>query len=171
MVLVPEIVRAMKDTPVLAAGGIGTGEQIAAALALGAQGVWTGSLWLTTTESDVDPVVKKKLLAAGSEDAIRSRAMTGKPSRQLANAWLRAWQEPGAPAPLPAPFQGMLNDGALVGAYEKRMEDLMGTPVGQGVGLMRHEESVRDVFQRLLEEYGSAAERSQALYERSMERG
>jgi NAD(P)H-dependent flavin oxidoreductase YrpB (nitropropane dioxygenase family) len=170
LALVPQIVRAAGDLPVLAAGGIATGEQIAACLALGAQGVWTGSLWLTTVESDVDPVVKKKLLAAGSEDTIRSTAMTGKPSRQLANAWVRAWHEPGAPAPLPSPWQGMLNEGALVGAYERRMEHLMGTPVGQGVGLVRHEESVRDVFRRLLEEYGTAAERSQALYARALER-
>lgn len=171
LALVPQIVRAAGDLPVLAAGGIATGEQIAACLALGAQGVWTGSIWLTTVESDLDPVVKKKLLAAGSEDTIRSAAMTGKPSRQLANAWVRAWHEPGAPAPLPSPWQGMLSQGALVGAYEKRMEDLMGTPVGQGVGLMRDIESVRDVFRRLLEEYAMAAERSQSLFERSLEQG
>ena len=169
MTLVPQIVRAADGLPVLAAGGIATGEQIAACLALGAQGVWTGSLWLTTVESDVDPVVKRKLLAAGSENAVRTTSMTGKPSRVLDNAWVRAWQEPGAPAPLPAPWQGMLNEGALVGAYERRMEDLMGTPVGQGIGLMRYEESVRDVFRRLLEEYGNAAERSQVLFERSLE--
>jgi NAD(P)H-dependent flavin oxidoreductase YrpB (nitropropane dioxygenase family) len=170
LTLVPQIVRAAGDLPVLAAGGIATGEQIAACLALGAQGVWTGSLWLTTTESDLDPIVKRKLVAARSEDTIRSTAMTGKPSRQLANAWVRAWHEPGAPAPLPSPWQGMLNEGALVGAYERRMEDLMGTPAGQGIGLMRHEESVRDVFHRLLEEYGTAAERAQALFERSLAR-
>jgi len=169
LTLVPQIVRAADGLPVLAAGGIATGEQIAACLALGAQGVWTGSLWLTTVESDVDPVVKRKLLAAGSENAVRTTSMTGKPSRVLDNAWVRAWQEPGAPAPLPAPWQGMLNEGALVGAYERRMEDLMGTPVGQGIGLMRYEESVRDVFRRLLEEYGNAAERSQVLFERSLE--
>ena len=171
LALVPQIMRAAGNLPVLAAGGIATGEQIAACIALGAQGVWTGSLWLTTVESDLDPVVKRKLLAAGSEDAIRSTAMTGKPSRVLANAWVRAWQEPGAPAPLPAPWQGMLNEGALSGAYERRLEDLMGTPVGQGVGLMRDTESVRDVFRRLLEEYGTAAERAQALYERSLQKG
>ena len=171
LALVPQVVRAAQGLPVLAAGGIATGEQIAACLALGAQGVWTGSLWLTTVESDVDPVVKRKLLEAGSLDTIRSTAMTGKPSRHLANAWIRAWHEPGAPAPLAAPWQGMLNEGALVGAYEKRMESLMGTPAGQGVGLMHDAMTVRDVFHRLLEEYGTAAERSQELYARALERG
>lgn len=170
LTLVPQIVRAAGGLPVLAAGGIATGEQIAASLALGAQGVWTGSLWLTTVESDLDPVVKRRLLAAGSQDAIRSMAMTGKPSRQLATAWIRAWQEPGAPAPLPAPWQGMLNEGALIGAYERRMEELMGTPAGQGIGLMRDTESVRDVFRRLLEEYGVATERAHELFTRSLER-
>jgi NAD(P)H-dependent flavin oxidoreductase YrpB (nitropropane dioxygenase family) len=170
LAIVPQIVRAAGGLPVLAAGGIATGEQIAACLALGAQGVWTGSLWLTTVESDLDPVVKRKLLAAGSEDTIRSTIMTGKPSRHLANAWIRAWQEPGAPAPLPAPLHGMLNEGALVGAYERRMEDLMGTPVGQGIGLMRYEEPVRDVFRRLLEEYATAAENAHTMFERSLEK-
>ncbi len=170
LTLVPQVVRAAGGLPVLAAGGIATGEQIAACLALGAQGVWTGSVWLTTTESDLDPVVKQKLLAAGSLDTIRSPAMTGKPSRQLVNAWVRAWHEPGAPAPLPAPWQGLLNEGALIGAYEKRMENLMGTPVGQGIGLMHHTESVRDVIRRLLEEYAAAAECSNAIFERSLAR-
>ncbi len=168
MALVPQVVAAAGPIPVLAAGGIATGSQIAASLALGAQGVWTGSIWLTTTESDLDPLIKQKLLAARSLDTIRSRAMTGKPSRQLLNAWIEAWHQPGAPDPLPAPWQGMLNEGALVGAYEQGMTSVMGTPVGQGVGMMNTEDSVRDVFYRLLEGYGVAAERCQAVYSASI---
>lgn len=169
LALVPQVVAAAGSIPVLAAGGIATGSQIAACLALGAQGVWTGSLWLTTTESDLHPLVKRKLLESGSHDTIRSSAMTGKPSRQLLNAWIRAWHEPDAPAPLPAPWQGMLNEGSLIGAYERGMEDLMGTPVGQGVGLIRDTEDVRGAFRRLLEEYGTAVERSYGIYSRSLE--
>jgi hypothetical protein len=119
--------------------------------------------------SDLHPLVKRKLLESGSHDTIRSSAMTGKPSRQLLNAWIRAWHEPDAPAPLPAPWQGMLNEGSLIGAYERGMEDLMGTPVGQGVGLIRDTEDVRGAFSRLLEEYGTAVERSYGIYSRSLE--
>src|SRR5690606_16054122 len=106
-VLVPQVVDAV-DLPVLAAGGVGDGRQVAAALALGAQGVWTGSIWLTTAESDLDPLVKEKLLAAQSTDATISLCSTGKPVRQLRTPWVAAWEEEGAPKPLPAPLQGML---------------------------------------------------------------
>src|SRR5207237_837526 len=92
MVLVPEVVDAIgPDVPVLAAGGIATGRQMAAALALGAQGVWTGSMWLTVAEADTDPTSLQNLLAASSRDTVRSRAMTGKPARQLRTRWTDAW--------------------------------------------------------------------------------
>src|SRR5207302_3816888 len=84
MVLVPEVVDAVAPAPVLAAGGIGSGRQLAAAMALGADGGWTGSIWLTAAENQMCPaVVKDKLVAATSRDTVRSRAMTGKPARQL----------------------------------------------------------------------------------------
>ena len=94
MVLVPEVVDAVGDIPVLAAGGIGSGRQITASLALGAQGVWIGSLWLTTEEAETHPVVKEKFLKATSSDTIRSRSLTGKPARQLRSAWTDAWDDP-----------------------------------------------------------------------------
>ena len=98
MVLVPEVVDAVgPDVPVLAAGGIATGRQMAAALALGAQGVWTGSIWLTVTEADTNPEALENMLAATSRDTVRSRAMTGKPARQLRTAWTEAWEGPDSP--------------------------------------------------------------------------
>src|SRR5213079_3521519 len=108
MVLVPEVVDAVSPTPVLAAGGIGNGRQIAASLALGAQGVWCGSVWLTTEEAETHPIVKEKFLAASSSDTVRSRASTGKPARQLRTAWTEAWDSPDNPDPLPMPLHGML---------------------------------------------------------------
>ena len=90
MVLVPDVVDAISPTPVLAAGGIGSGRQMAAAMALGADGVWTGSMWLTVAESDMQPPIMEKLLAASSTDTVRSRSMTGKPARQLRTAWTEA---------------------------------------------------------------------------------
>ena len=100
--------RRRADTPVLAAGGIATGRQIAAAMALGAQGVWCGSVWLTTEEAETHPVVKEKFLAATSSDTVRSRASTGKPARQLRTAWTDEWADPANPDPLPMPLHGML---------------------------------------------------------------
>ncbi|NNL65730.1 MAG: nitronate monooxygenase, partial [Myxococcales bacterium] len=91
MVLVPEVVDAVAPVPVLAAGGIGNGRQLTASLALGAQGIWCGSVWLTTEEAETHPVVKEKFLRAGSSDTVRSRSLTGKPARQLRSAWTDAW--------------------------------------------------------------------------------
>ena len=109
MVLVPDIVDAAKGRAhVVAAGGIGTGRQMAAALALGADGVWTGSIWLTVAESETAPVVIENLLAATARDAVRSRAMTGKPARQLRTAWTEAWESEESPGTLPMPLQGIL---------------------------------------------------------------
>lgn len=108
MVLTPEVVELAGDVPVLAAGGIATGRQMAAALALGAAGVWCGSVWLSSHE-DISPVsVKRKFLAATSSDTVRSKVRTGKPSRQLRSAWHDEWEKEGSPAPLPLPLQPML---------------------------------------------------------------
>ena len=150
MVLVPEIVSAVAPLPVLAAGGIGSGAQAAAGLALGAQGVWLGSVWLTVTESGLDsPVLRAKLLAAGSGDTVRSRALTGKPARQLRTDWTDAWEQPSSPGPLPMPLQGLLVADAVsrIQAYET--PELIGTPVGQIVGQMAQVRPVADVMDEL----------------------
>src|SRR3546814_5178661 len=100
MVLVPEVVDAVAPTPVLAAGGIGNGRQVAAAMALGAQGVWCGSVWLTTEEAETQPVIKEKYLAARSKDTVRSRSITGKPARMLKTRWTEEWERAEGPGPL-----------------------------------------------------------------------
>ena len=109
MVLIPEIVDAVAPVPVLGAGGIGRGRQMAAAMALGAQGVWCGSVWLTTEEAETHPVVKQKFLAATSADTIRSRSRTGKHARQLKSAWTDEWENPATPDPLGMPMQPVLD--------------------------------------------------------------
>jgi len=113
MVLIPEIVDAVGSTPVLGAGGIGRGRQMAAAMALGAAGVWCGSVWLTTEEAETQPVVKDKFLAATSSDTIRSRSRTGKHARQLKSAWTEEWENPGTPMPLGMPMQPVLTAEAI----------------------------------------------------------
>lgn len=174
MVLVPEIVRTVRqarDVPVLAAGGIVTGEQMAAAMAMGAAGVWTGSVWLTTIESNVSQPVRERLLAAGSDDTVRSRAMTGKKARQLRSAWNEAWEGPDSPGCLPMPFQHLLTDRAFQ-QIEKSVERgndkaraLVTEGVGQGIGLISSSKSARSVVQEFREEFAEAIERMMQLVE------
>ncbi len=108
MVLTPEIVDIAAGRPVLAAGGIASGRQMAAALALGASGVWCGSVWLSSQEDVANQAIKDKFLQATSSDTVRSPTRTGKPARQLRSAWHEEWERPGSPAPLPMPLQPML---------------------------------------------------------------
>jgi NAD(P)H-dependent flavin oxidoreductase YrpB (nitropropane dioxygenase family) len=162
LVLVPQVVDAVSPKPVLAAGGIGDGRQIAAVLALGAVGVWTGSIWLTTTESDTHPILKRKLVDATSSDTIRSKCRTGKTVRQLRTAWVDAWESPSAPAPLPAPLQQMLVRDATISAVEHGVADALGTPVGQIVGMMAAQRSVRIVMDELITGFVDAVGRVSA---------
>jgi NAD(P)H-dependent flavin oxidoreductase YrpB (nitropropane dioxygenase family) len=168
MVLTPEVVDAVAPLPVLAAGGIGSGQQVAAALTLGAQGAWLGSLWLTTTEADMHSrAVTQKLLAAGSGDTVRSRALTGKPARQLRTEWTDAWDDPSGPGTLPMPLQGLLVADALSRIQKYEVEPLLGTPVGQIVGRMNSERSVQAVFDDLTRGFERAVDRINRIAGRS----
>ncbi|MEU3826671.1 nitronate monooxygenase [Streptomyces sp. SID486] len=168
MVLTPEVVAAVDPLPVLAAGGIGSGPQVAAALSLGAQGVWLGSIWLTTTEADLhSPALTRKLLAAGSGDTVRSRALTGKPARQLRTEWTDAWDDPAGPGTLPMPLQGLLVAEAVSRIQKYEVEPLLGTPVGQIVGRMTGERSVQAVFDDLTRGFEEAVDRINRIAGRS----
>ncbi len=168
MVLTPEVVDAVDPLPVLAAGGIGSGEQIAAALALGAQGAWLGSLWLTTTEADLHSrALTAKLLAAGSGDTVRSRALTGKPARQLRTEWTDAWDGPDGPGTLPMPLQGLLVAEAVSRIQKHEVVPLLGTPVGQIVGRMTSERAVQTVFDDLTRGFERAVDRINRIAGRS----
>jgi len=162
MVLVPEVVDAVAPAPVLAAGGIGSGRQIAAALALGAQGVWLGSLWLTTAESSASPAVLEAYLDATSSDTVRSRCYTGKPARMLRNAWTDAWADPEGPGPLGMPLQNILTSEANARIARSGRKDLAFAPVGQIVGRMNEVRPVRDVMYQLVEEYIETVEALEA---------
>ena len=172
LVLIPEVLDAIaeipggKDVPVLAAGGIVTGRQMAACVAMGAAGAWTGSVWLTTEEAETAPFTKQKMLRASSRDTVRSAGRTGKPSRQLRSDWTDAWApNPKGRQPLPLPLQAMIAEPAL-----RRIDKLAegGHPgaqalstywVGQGVGLMNKIKPAREVVLEFIEDYLSAAER------------
>lgn len=168
IVLVPEVAAAVgPDVPLLAAGGIVTGRQMAACMAMGAHGAWTGSVWLTTAEAETAPSVKEKMLSASSKDTIRSKARTGKHSRQLRSAWTDAWESEEAPSPLPMPLQSIVTEPAmrkitkLADGGHEGAKELASYFVGQGVGLMNHAQSARSVVYEFMEDYLAAAERLQ----------
>jgi len=172
LVLVPEVLEALRpygDIPVLAAGGIVTGKQMAACMAMGAAGAWTGSVWLTTIEAETNPVVKEKMLAASSRQTVRSRSRTGKYTRQLRSAWTDAWQSPDAPDPLPMPLQSLVSEPALAKidklaqAGDPGAKQLATYWVGQGVGLMNASTSVRSVVYEFMQDFAAAAERLAAF--------
>jgi NAD(P)H-dependent flavin oxidoreductase YrpB (nitropropane dioxygenase family) len=159
MVLIPEIVDAVAPVPVLGAGGIGRGRQMAAAMALGAQGVWCGSVWLTTEEAETHPTVKRKFLEATSSDTVRSRSRTGKPARQLRTAWTDEWDNPDTPSPLGMPLQPILVGEALAridrAAHRtgSGAEQLTNYFVGQIVGTMNTTKTAAQVVFDMIDEY------------------
>ena len=163
LVLVPEVLKAIKpirDVPVLAAGGIMTGAQMAACMAMGAAGVWTGSVWLATMESETTEIFREKMIEASSRDAVRSKSRTGKPARQLRSAWTEAWErDPASPGPLPMPLQSLISEHALrtvdraAAAGNAKARDMVTYFVGQGVGLIDSVRSATQVVQDFKEEF------------------
>lgn len=159
LVLIPEIADAVAPIPVLGAGGIGRGRQMAAAMALGAAGVWCGSVWLTTEEAETHPTVKAKMLQATSADTLRSRSLTGKPARQLRSAWTDEWDRHDTPAPL-----GMPQQSVLIADAQRRIAHSAHDPhsgaaklanyfVGQVVGSMNRSMPARQVVYEMIDEF------------------
>jgi len=160
MVLVPQVVEACgTSVAVLAAGGIARGSQIAASLALGAQGVWCGTVWLGTRESELDPFEKEVLFETRTEDAVRRKARTGKTVRMIKSKLSEAWEQPGAPTYLPTPLQGILYNEAHARVVRAKRKDLYSFPAGQVVGMINEEATVREVMYRMQLEYLEAVER------------
>ncbi|MEE2781966.1 MAG: nitronate monooxygenase family protein [Pseudomonadota bacterium] len=173
MVLVPEVCQYIEGSgvPVLAAGGIIKGRQMAASMAMGASGVWTGSMWLTTAEAETSPVIKEKYVQASSRQTVRSQARTGKYSRQLRSPWTDAWESEEAPRPLPMPLQSLVSEAPLAkvtklaeGGHEGARQ-LATSFVGQGVGLIEAIQDTRTVVREFMEDYLAAVERMSATLE------
>ena len=170
LVLIPEVCSVLKDSgvPVLAAGGIVTGGQMAACMAMGAAGVWTGSVWLTCAESDTPPVLKEKMLQASSRETVRSRSRTGKHSRQLRSPWTDAWESNAAPKPLAVPLQSQVTENPLAKVTKlaeighEGARQLSTSWVGQGVGLMSSTQSAKAIVYEFMQDYLVASERLRA---------
>ncbi|HEY8352662.1 MAG TPA: nitronate monooxygenase [Sphingomonadales bacterium] len=165
LVLVPEVIKAIapiRPVPVLAAGGIMTGAQMAGCMAMGAAGAWTGSVWLATTEAETSEVFRDKMVTASSRDTVRSPTRTGKPSRQLRSAWHAAWDGPDSPGALPMPLMSMISiptfqliEKAAQNGNPKAAE-LVSYWVGQGVGLVDNVRSAAAVVQDFKNEFADA---------------
>lgn len=166
LVLVPEVVRALARagyaTPVLAAGGIMTGGQMAAMMAAGAQGAWTGSIWLATPEAETSEIFRAKMVEARSRDTVRSKSRTGKPARQLRSTWHAAWDGEGSPGALPMPLMGMVSEPAFArieraaASGNQQARELVSYFVGQGVGLVEDVRPAKTVVQAFREEFADA---------------
>jgi len=166
LVLVSEVIRALqpiRPVPVLAAGGIVTGRQMAAMMALGAAGAWTGTVWLMTSESECSPLIQEKFAAATSRDTVRSKSRTGKYTRQLRSAWTDAWSGPESPGPLPMPLQLFLSEPAFRRAEQeasrgnRKAEALVSYYIGQGVGLLDQVKTSKAVVREFMEDFAAAA--------------
>ena len=165
IVLWPQVVKAVSPRPVLAAGGIGSGEQIAAALALGCQGAWSGSQWLMVEEAENTPVQQQAYIQAGSRDTVRSRSFTGKPCRVLRNDWTEAWEDAATPDPLGMPLQYMVSGMAVSATHRwpDQTVDVAFNPVGQVVGQFERVEKTAGVIERWVNEYLEATAHLDAL--------
>ena len=167
MVLWPQMVDAIAPLPVLAAGGIGNGRQILAAMGMGASGVWMGSMWLNSLEASAEPAQRESYMSASSEDTVRSRSWTGKTARMLKNDWTEAWDRNDTPDPLPMPLQGYLTFDAVRRTHRYagsgECQKVAFNPVGQVVGQMNEVESCRDIVFRLLTEYSDGLDHLDAI--------
>ena len=173
MVLVPEVRRALKDygnVPILAAGGICTGEQMAGVMAMGADGVWCASVFLPTTEAETSDNVKEKMIAASSSHTVRSKSRTGKHSRQLSSPWVEAWEGKDAPEPLPMPLQTMVSEPALKKGADQAAIGHEGAKqletywVGQGIGLVNETITAGQTVQKFKEEFIDSYERVNGFF-------
>ncbi len=165
IILWPEVVKLAGDIPVIAAGGVGSGQQMAAALALGCEGVWCGSIWLTVAEAATSDPSKKSMFDASSDDTVRSKSFTGKHVRMLRNNWTDAWDSSDNPDPLGAPMQGMLTSQATarMREYPSKSQDIFFSPVGQIVGTMNETIAARDLVMELVTGYLDSTERLSSL--------
>jgi NAD(P)H-dependent flavin oxidoreductase YrpB (nitropropane dioxygenase family) len=175
MVLVPEVLQAIKpirNVPVLAAGGIMNGRQMAACMAMGAAGAWTGSVWLATVEAETSEIFREKMIEASSRDAVRVRSRTGKPARQLRSTWTEAWERsPNSPRALPMPLMSLISRDAFrsiersAAAGNPKAREMVSYFVGQGVGLIEEVRSAGQVVQSFKEEFLEAVEHLTGLLE------
>ncbi len=170
MVLVPEIVDAIGDSAgVLAAGGIGSGRKVAAALALGASGVWMGSYWLTTSEyklgsaADGPSSIQRALLGATSADTVRSRIYSGKPARLLKTKGPTPGPSPTHPTRCRCRCRTSSSAKRISASRRETIPRWWRCPVGQIVGRMNEIRPVAEIMAELVAGYDATVSRLDGL--------
>ena len=169
MALVPAVVDAVAPTPVIAAGGITDGRGFAAALALGAQGVWLGTRFLLAEEAPLHDEYRQRLLAARGEDAVWAadlfdRGWENAPHRALRNSTRERWEAAGSPPPGERPGEGETvatrADGAGIARYSSAMPvagiegdvEALSMWSGQGIGLVDRVQPAAEIVRELVAE-------------------
>lgn len=152
--IVPQVVDAARGTgiPVIAAGGVTTGRHLAAALVLGADGVWTGSAWLASPESNVNMPLKQRLIEAETDDTIYSNCISGYTMRTTRCPWHDEWQSEAAPKVLKAPLQMLLSSNYIQGSLDYERKDLMTEAAGQGIHYVTEMKPARRILSDMVEE-------------------
>jgi NAD(P)H-dependent flavin oxidoreductase YrpB (nitropropane dioxygenase family) len=152
--LIPQIVDAVRPKPVVAAGGISDGRGVAAALALGAVGVWCGTAFLVSNECGIHPVYKRQILKGSSEDFVRTAFTSGHYARHYRSEVIKAWMDSGLDA-MPTPYQGNAMDEVRRAAEAADRVDLLHVPGGQVAGMLTEEKSARparEIVERMVTE-------------------
>lgn len=150
MPLVPQVVDAVSPLPVVAGGGIGDGRQLAAALALGAVGVWVGTAFLVSEESQIGDRAKDLLIAAESGDVEPHTLYTGKPMRGLKNQVTEAWLASGLEA-MPLPFQKIMMDDFQLSAHLSGQIEFEANPGGQITGMLKERKPAAAIVRDMVE--------------------
>ena len=161
--LLPQVIAAAAGRPVLAAGGIATGEQVLGTIAMGAQGAWLGTLWMAARENHTPPSLLQRLVASTSEDTVITRAHSGKPCRVVRSDWIDAWQQPGAPEPLNMPLQQVLTGDVFAAMHEHDDARLIYEAAGQSVFGIQYETTIADQMATLVAGMDSAWSRLERL--------
>ncbi len=151
MALLPQAIDAAAPLPVLAAGGIGDGQGVAAALAMGCVGVWVGTRFIATNEGGALEVNKQRILQSTDEDTRVSTAYTGKTLRASYNKFHDLWDSSGLD-PLSFPTQVLISSTLLASFIEANKTDFVGGLAGQISGLIKEIKPARQVLEEIVEE-------------------
>jgi len=151
MALWPQAVDAAAPTPVLAAGGIGDGRGVAAALAVGCVGVWVGTRFLASNEGGILDIQKDAILKATDEDTRRTYLYTGKTSRATYNRFHDLWETSGL-EPLPFPTQILLASGMVEMFTRAQRTEYVGPFAGQVSGMIQSIKPAAEILRDMVEE-------------------
>jgi nitronate monooxygenase len=145
------------SVPVIGAGGISDGRGVAAALILGCSGVWIGTRFLATPESEIPQFQKEAIVAAADKDTLVSKSMTGKPARMIRGKWAEEYER-GKIQAMPMPLQSMVSGPVMAAAMVGERADIWPGFAGQGAGLVNAIRPASEVMEEIVAEAVAALE-------------